>query len=85
MSDILEICKIFRTVIIVYGLIVALFSLFGVLFKKKVFPIIAIILSLLYYLLFVGVVFLILFIALSIAHIVFISKAKKTVPLDSIG
>ena len=75
----LMIIKTVRTVIIVYGIIIALLSLLGTVFKKKVFAIIALIISLPFYILVVGWFGLILFVAACIAFCVFLSKEKKAI------
>ncbi len=76
-AEAIKIIRVIRTVIIVYGLFVALLSLLGALLKKRVFSVLAIIFSLLYFFALVGAVMGIIFIVLSIYHIVVLTQARK--------
>ncbi len=76
-EDVAVAFKIIRIFIIICALVVILFSALGVFLKKKVFPILAMVFSLGFYLVFVGVIWLILFIALSIVHMVLFSKENE--------
>ena len=76
-AESISIIKTVRTVIIVYGVIIALLSLLSVIFRKKALAIIALIVSILFYVLVVGWLGLILFAAASIAFVVFLQKNRK--------
>lgn len=76
-DDVLGMIKVIRAVMVIYGLVIALFSLIGALAKKKGFSIFALIISIPFYILIVGWVAFILFIVASIAHIAMVSKEKK--------
>ena len=77
-----KIFGIIRTVIVVYGLFVALLSLLGALLKKRVFSVLAIIFSLLYFFALVSVVMGIIFIVFSVAHIVILTKDRKSIAVQ---
>ncbi|MBQ2696132.1 MAG: hypothetical protein IJF61_02390 [Clostridia bacterium] len=76
-SEAVDMLKIVRAVLVVYGIIIGLFSLLGAFLKKKVFDIIAMIISIPFYVFLVGWLALLVFIVASIAHMVLFSKEKK--------
>lgn len=73
-DDAAKVIKIFRTVIVVYGLLVAFLALLGVLLKKMVFPIVSIFVSAGFFLAFVGVIYFILFLIASVAEAMLLNK-----------
>ncbi len=77
-----KIFGIIRTVIVVYGLFVALLSLLGALLKKRVFSVLAIIFSLLYFFALVSVVMGIIFIVFSVVHIAILTKDRKSIAVQ---
>ena len=76
-EELVSILKIIRLSIYIYGAIIAFFTLLGALTKRKGFTITALILSVPFFLLFVGNVHTIVFAILCIAHCIFASKASK--------
>jgi len=76
-SESVDLLETVRTVLIVYGVIIALFSLLGALCKKKALSIIGLIISIPFYIFFVGWLGFIVFTVASIAHVVLLSKEKK--------
>ena len=76
-DELRSVFSIIRTVIIAYGLFVALFSLLGALLKKRVFGILAIIFSVGFFFALVSVIMGIIFIALTIVHLVMLGRANK--------
>lgn len=72
-----EVFTTIRVAVIVYALVIALFSLLGALLKKKAFTIIALIISLPFFVFLVGILHMILFTILCIVHVVLLSMAKK--------
>lgn len=73
-----EVFTTIRVAVIVYALVIALFSLLGALLKKKAFTIIALIISLPFFIFLVGILHMILFTILCIVHVVLLSMAKKS-------
>lgn len=77
MIEMINSLKIFRAVIIAYGVIIAVISLLGVLLKTRACAVVSIILSLAFYVAFVGIVYWILFTILNIAYIILFTQANK--------
>lgn len=78
-SETIEMFKVVRTVLVVYGAVIALFSLMGALFRKKALTIIALIISIIFYIFIVGWLAFVLFAVASIVHIALIPKKEKAV------
>lgn len=76
-ADVVSLFKTVRLVIIVYAAVIAFFALLGALLKCRPLTIVAMVISLPYFIFLAGALFLIVFFALSIAHVVLVTKAKK--------
>lgn len=83
-EEVAALCKGFLWCIIIWGLFIAFWSLMGALLKKMVFPILAMIFSIGFYLAFVNIIVFVLFLAASIIHCVLLKKPKQVVtpPID---
>lgn len=76
-DDDIDMFKVTRMVIIIYAAVIAFFALLGALLKCRPLTIIAMVISLPYFIFLAGVLFLVAFFALSIANVVLVTKAKK--------
>ncbi len=76
-DDDIDMFKVTRMVIIIYAAVIAFFALLGALLKCRPLTIIAMVISLPYFVFLAGVLFLVVFFALSIANVVLVTKAKK--------
>lgn len=76
-DEAIDLFKTIRTVLVVYGVVIAFFSLMGALFRKKALTILALIIAIPFYIFIVGWLMFALFAVASIVHVVLVSKEKK--------
>ena len=76
-DDDIDMFKVTRMVIIIYAAVIAFFALLGALLKCRPLTIIAMVISLPYFIFLAGVLFLVAFFALGIANVVLVTMAKK--------
>lgn len=80
-NDSVEIVNTFNIVITIYGVIIMLMSLLAALGRSRALSIISIVVSLPFYIFLAGIVWLILFVVATIAHVVFLTKEKEVPPV----
>lgn len=76
-DELLNLFSTIKAVIYVYAAIILLFIVLGIFTKKTVFPIIAIVISFLYFLCLAGIILYAVFIAAAAFEMVYLLKAKK--------
>ncbi len=76
-EDALMALNVVRVIVVVYSLIIAVFTLLAAVLRKKAFSIVALCVGLLFFALLANVVWTIFFLLLCVAHIVFISMANN--------
>lgn len=77
--------KTIRMIIAIYASFIGLFSLLAALLKCRPLTYIALFISMMYFILLAGFVFMFIFIALSVTHIVMVTKAKSNKKAASIA
>ncbi len=76
-DDDIDMFEATRMVIIIYAAVIAFFALLGALLKCRPLTIIAMVISLPYFIFLAGVLLLVAFFALGISNVVLVTKAKK--------